>query len=265
MDNIEIEPIGMVRSAMKHVDDLPIPGQPAEVEVFPEYREGLSRIEENSHLWLLMWFHQADRDGLLTVPRRINPDLPEYGVFGMRSPRRPNPIALTLVRLEAVEGNTLRVSGLDAIDGTPVLDIKPYFENDIVFSPLTPYIRAVDRSMRQNSFFKRALSHHQEVCPDLYLAVRMALLADELMGQLNTADLKLAVYGSPCLADALQGLSRARLSNPPRFSFQERTECACSVWKRDERCLTLTARQQLDLKSYQDLTDEEIFIVELKA
>jgi tRNA (Thr-GGU) A37 N-methylase len=59
----------------------------------------------------------------------------------LRAPARPNPLGLSLVRLEAREGNILRVSGLDAVDGTPILDIKSYFENDIIFSPLTPYIR----------------------------------------------------------------------------------------------------------------------------
>lgn len=262
--SISIKPIGVVKSKMKQVDDLPVPGQLAEVEVFPQYQEGLLRIEENSHLWLFMWFHQSGRDCLITVPRRINPDLPAYGVFGMRSPMRPNPIALTLVRLIAVEGSKLLVSGLDAIDGTPVLDIKPYYENDIVFSPTTPYIRAVDRKMRQNSFFKRALTHHQEECSDLYMAVRMAMVADELMGQLNTPDLKLAVFGSACLADTLQGLSRARLANPPRFSFRENSQTDCSVWERAGRRLTLTARQKLDQKAYLDMLDEELLIIEIK-
>ena len=115
-----------------------------------------------------LWFHKADRDILTVVPGKVNSNLPEYGVFSLRAFSRPNPIALSLVRLERVEDNLLFVSGLDAIDGTPVLDIKPYYEQEIVFSPVTPYIRPLKREMRQKIFIKQALLHHQENAPGYY-------------------------------------------------------------------------------------------------
>ena len=99
--DIMIKPIGVVRSPFKKLEDVPIPGLSQQVEIFPQYTRALHRIEENSHLWLLLWFHQSNRTVLSTVPRRVNPNLPEYGVFGLRSPNRPNPIALTLVKLES--------------------------------------------------------------------------------------------------------------------------------------------------------------------
>jgi len=261
--SIVLNPIGIVRSGVELLSEVPITGKPAEIEVFPQYSQALLRITENSHLWILLWFHQAERNKLTKVPARVNPFLPEYGVFGLRAPHRPNPIALSLVHLDAVEGNILRVSGLDAIDGTPVLDIKSYYEQDIVFSPRTPYIRAFDPIMRRDIFFKEALAHHQEACPELYLAVRMAMVADELMGQLNTPDLALTVTGSVCLADTLQGLSRARLANPPRFHYGESGALNQSVWQRSGRCLTIIAQHKLNAESYLDLSDEELFTIEL--
>lgn len=261
---IIINPIGVVRSETKNPEDIPLPGQPARVEIFPQYSDALLRIEENSHLWLLLWFHRSDRSCLRTIPRRMSSNLPEYGVFGLRSPNRPNPIALCLVHLDALEDNILQVHGLDAIDGTPVLDIKSYYEQDIIFSPTTPYIRASDPILRRNIFMKQALSHHQEECPDLFLAIRMALVADEYMGHLNRPDLKLTVKGSACLADTLQGLSRARLANPPRFAFQETTALPTIAWVDNNHQLKIDARCNLNQVTFTELTDEELFRIDFR-
>ncbi|MEA4926669.1 MAG: tRNA (N6-threonylcarbamoyladenosine(37)-N6)-methyltransferase TrmO [Syntrophomonadaceae bacterium] len=259
---ILLRPIGVVRSASQDPDDMPLPGQPGRIEIFPEYAGALLRIEVNSHLWLLTWFHKSDRRCLRAVPRRFNSDLPEYGVFGLRSPNRPNPIALTLVRLDSVEDNILYVHGLDAIDGTPVLDIKSYYENDIVFSPTTPYIRMSDPEWRRNIFLKQALNHHREECCDYFMAVRMALVADEYMGHLNRPDLHLTVKGSACLADTLQGLSRARLANPCRFAFSESAALPASIWTDRQHSLKLKARTTLDKSTFIQVADQELFDIE---
>ena len=262
--SISLKPIGVVRSDMANPADVPLVGKSAVVEVFPEYSPALLRIEENSHLWLLLWFHQSDRKVLTTVPRKMNPNLPEFGVFGLRSPNRPNPIALTLVHLDGVEGNRLMVSGLDAVDGTPVLDIKSYYEGDIIFSPKTPYIWALDPVVRRNMMFEEAVAHHQEACVGLYLAVRMGLVADRLLGHLNTPDLNVTVIGSPCLADTLQGLSRARLANPARFIFREDDKILRSIWEKPGQRLTITARQEPDMESFAELADDMLFRIELE-
>ncbi|MEM1954968.1 MAG: tRNA (N6-threonylcarbamoyladenosine(37)-N6)-methyltransferase TrmO [Nitrososphaerota archaeon] len=103
------------------------------IEVFEEFAEGLDGIEEYSHLFVIAYLHRSEGKWLLKVrPRRLlkkgfrEDELPVLGVFATDSPVRPNPIALTLVRLIGREGNRLRVRGLDLFDGTPVLDIKPY-------------------------------------------------------------------------------------------------------------------------------------------
>ena len=93
------------------------------LEILPELELGLKDIEGFSHLIVIWVFHRSDGFDLLGAP----PGEPEpHGVFATRSPRRPNPIALTLVKLERHEGRVLHVHGVDMLDGTPILDIKPY-------------------------------------------------------------------------------------------------------------------------------------------
>ncbi|NVO67354.1 tRNA (N6-threonylcarbamoyladenosine(37)-N6)-methyltransferase TrmO [Methanofollis tationis] len=124
---MELVQIGVIRSPYKRQGDAPRQGRLAdiesEIEVFPEYLDGLADVERCSHLILLYWLDRADRTMLKAIP----PGQPaERGVFSTRSPNRPNPIGFGVVDLVAVEGGTLRVRGLDAFDGTPLLDIKPY-------------------------------------------------------------------------------------------------------------------------------------------
>ncbi len=111
--------IGTVKSA----------GEVSTIQIFEEFCKGLLGIEEYSHLIVLYWLHLRDdelnRRTLRVVPRR-HKGAPLTGVFACRSPSRPNPIGLTVVRLESVEGCLLRVVGLDAVEGTPIIDIKPY-------------------------------------------------------------------------------------------------------------------------------------------
>ena len=257
--DITLKPIGIVKSPYKEPGKMPIPGRGGVIEVFPEYIDALLHIEENSHLWILTWFHLSRRDVLTTVPHRIDSGLPEYGVFSLRSPVRPNPVGLSLVRLKRVEGNVLHVSGLDAVDRTPVIDIKPYFENDIIFSPRTPKILPSKREMLQNLLLKQALNHHQEECPDLLLAVRMAVLAVEKFGHINLPDLCVMVNGSPCLADTLQGLCRARFSNPPRFEFRPSDSLSQSIWRRGDEVMNIVTLRPINRKGLIELADSDVF------
>jgi len=199
---------------------------------------------------------------LSTRPERIDPNLPEYGVFGLRTPARPNPIALSLVKLVKIEGCNLYVQGLDAINETPVLDIKPYYEQDIIFSPQAPYIRPPELDKRRELMLKEAINHHQEDCADLHLALRMALIAEEHFGKLNSQDLYLEVRGSLCLGDVLQGLSRARLSNPARFNFTFSADTAKSVWQKNGMTLSIELARKLDNATQLDqMADQELFSI----
>ena len=101
------------------------------IVIYPEFCEGLYRLEEYTHIDLLFWFHQRDdskhRNTLRVVPRRHG-ETEERGVFASHSPSRPNPIGLTNVELVSIDGCTLKVKGLDAFEGSPIVDIKPHHE-----------------------------------------------------------------------------------------------------------------------------------------
>jgi len=127
---MKVKPIGIIRAPFKYKKDAPI--QPyksnkiGKVEVFKEYQDGLEDIEGFSHLILIYKFHKSKGFCL-----KVKPFLDESlrGLFATRYPRRPNQIGLTVVKLLERRGNILFVKGIDVIDGTPLLDIKPYVPN----------------------------------------------------------------------------------------------------------------------------------------
>ena len=125
--NLELEPIGVIHSPYKDRGEAPYQGHKSEaisqIEVFKEFEEGLQDIEGFSHIIVIYWFHKSQGYHLLV--KTPWDDIP-HGLFTTRSPHRPCPLALTVVELLAREKNILKVKGLDAIDGTPLLDIKPY-------------------------------------------------------------------------------------------------------------------------------------------
>ncbi len=126
--DIIFRPIGTVHSPFTEPAGTPIQSSASEdtagiVEILPEYREGLQDIEGFSHLILLTYFHLAPGFSLKVTPFL---DDRERGLFATRAPARPNPIGLSIVRLEKVEGTRLHIRDVDIVDGTPVLDIKPY-------------------------------------------------------------------------------------------------------------------------------------------
>jgi tRNA-Thr(GGU) m(6)t(6)A37 methyltransferase TsaA len=127
-NGVLLRPIGVVRSPF--TDPVGMPIQPAgacgvrgAVEVFPEYCEGLADLEGFSRIILLYHFHRSEGYSLRVVPFL---DDRERGLFATRAPRRPNPIGISTVRLVGVEGCRLAIEDVDVLDGTPLLDIKPY-------------------------------------------------------------------------------------------------------------------------------------------
>ena len=257
-----MNPIGYVQGDWREAEKLPLGGRPAVIRLRPGYQPALLRIGEHSHLWVLSWFHQSDRSLLRVRPSKVNPDLPEYGVFALRTAARPNPIALTLVKLEKVAGCDLHVANFDAVDGTAVLDIKPYFECDIVFSPTTPYIPPRDRCTHAKQFRQQALTHHGEACLGLEIGVKMALLADECFGQVQAPALTVSVAGDPCLADVLQGLTRARLANPARFAYAATGGAGEVVWTKGDAFLRMTVRPGVDAEEAKKAAAADLFHVE---
>jgi len=125
---IEFTPIGTIHSPFTEPEDMPIQPAGAEgvqgtVEVFEEFRPGLADLDGFSHIILLYCFHRSRGFRLKVVPFL---DSVKRGLFATRAPRRPNPIGLSIVRLDSVQGAVLHIRNIDVLDNTPLLDIKPY-------------------------------------------------------------------------------------------------------------------------------------------
>jgi tRNA-Thr(GGU) m(6)t(6)A37 methyltransferase TsaA len=126
---IAYEPIGVVRSPYAALDGMPLqtvaaPEVEATVALHPRVHGALGDLDGFSHVWLIVHLHRVDGWAPEVVPF-LDDDRPR-GVLATRSPRHPNPIGLSLVELVAVEAGALRIRGVDLLDGTPVLDVKPY-------------------------------------------------------------------------------------------------------------------------------------------
>ena len=124
---LELKPIGVIHSPYKSGSKAPHQGcgreEICQVEVFKKFEEGLTDIERFSHIIIIYWLHKSRGYSLTVIPSW---DTKLHGLFTTRSPHRPNPLGLCVVELVAREKNILKVKGLDALDGTPLLDIKPY-------------------------------------------------------------------------------------------------------------------------------------------
>lgn len=128
MRKIVYQPIGIIYTPFKSPKGTPIQptgakGIEATVELFAEYADGLNDLDGFSHIYLLYHCHLSKRYSLNVTPFL---DSEKRGLFSTRAPSRPNPIGLSVVRLLGIENNVLRVMDIDVVDGTPLLDIKPY-------------------------------------------------------------------------------------------------------------------------------------------
>jgi tRNA-Thr(GGU) m(6)t(6)A37 methyltransferase TsaA len=123
----ELIPVGIIHSPFREHGDAPRQGRFSDVEstleILPEFNDALQDVEHHPHLIVLYWLNRSNRTNLKAIPHQTGI---EHGVFASRSPDRPNPIGIGIVDLIRREGNRLILRGLDALDGTPVLDIKPY-------------------------------------------------------------------------------------------------------------------------------------------
>lgn len=120
--------IGRIRTPWQRREDCPKNIRESDaictIELDPRWADALKGLETASHVWLLYWMDRARRDLVLQAPRHY---AEQRGTFALRSPVRPNPIAIAAARLLNIEGNVLTVVGVDCLDNTPLLDIKPYF------------------------------------------------------------------------------------------------------------------------------------------
>jgi len=125
---IEFTPIGIIHSPFKDPEGMPIQpkggaGIQGEVEIYAEYQTGLGDLDGFSHIYLIYYFHRSQGFNLNVVPFM---DTQPRGLFATRAPKRPNAIGISIVRLDRIENSLLHIQDLDMLDGTPLLDIKPY-------------------------------------------------------------------------------------------------------------------------------------------
>jgi tRNA-Thr(GGU) m(6)t(6)A37 methyltransferase TsaA len=145
-----VEPIGVIHSPFTEIENMPIQpkgaaGVEGTVHLHESYIEGLKNLEGFSHIYLIYVFHKVQRISLTVTPFM---DSTERGVFATRSPVRPNHIGLSIVQLIKIENNILTVKGIDILDETPLLDIKPYIKNfDSVEGSLSGWMAASEEEV----------------------------------------------------------------------------------------------------------------------
>lgn len=136
--SVKLRPIGHVVTAASH-EELRHGSAVSKIVIDPKFIRGLEGLEDFSHVFVLFWLHEMPKwNRRLRVHPKGRLDIEKMGVFATRSPHRPNPIGLTLVKLLSKRGRTLTVKGLDAYNGTPVLDLKPYDRRDSAPRPRVP-------------------------------------------------------------------------------------------------------------------------------
>jgi tRNA-Thr(GGU) m(6)t(6)A37 methyltransferase TsaA len=141
-NNIRIQSIGFVRNEFESEIPQGYEDSFSEIIIYEDLTEGLHKIDENSHIVVVFWMDRIEEKerNIMKMHPKGREDLPLLGVFATRSPRRPNPMGIRAVKLVERDKNILNVKGLDALNGTPVLDIKPYSrKHDLVADAKTPW------------------------------------------------------------------------------------------------------------------------------
>jgi len=126
MGEIKLKPIGFVKNNVKEPRFGNFGNEISEIIVDEEFTDALTGIDDYSHVIIVYWMDRV-KGYVITHRPQGNPNVPIVGIFACRCPQRPNPIAVTTVKLVWHEGNRIKVKGLDILDGTPVIDIKPYW------------------------------------------------------------------------------------------------------------------------------------------
>ena len=195
-------------------------GIPSTIELLPEFAGGLLHLEKHSHVWVLGWLDGVDRDVLQVVPRGLKPPPGQqadprdfHGVFAVRSPARPNPVGLTAAKVTGISGARIEVDRLDFIDGTPVLDIKPYFSSrDCIFSARNEQVgRNANTDSVRESVLMQALAFCGDDTDDLRLAVEILThFRTEVLEFRDSDEWSIVVPATRhAICDALMGVTHA--------------------------------------------------------
>jgi tRNA-Thr(GGU) m(6)t(6)A37 methyltransferase TsaA len=217
MTDAILRQVGVVRSPITERQEMPTLGAPAAVEIFEEFAPALLHFEKHTHVWVLAWLDTASRDPLQVTPRAVRGQGPDtlHGVFALRAPSRPNPIGLSAARVTSRSGLRIELDLLDFVDGTPVIDLKPYFvTRDLIFSARNAQIgRPADREALVEALLLQGSQFHGELCDDVRLAADIvANFRGETLGFKDPENLEVeAPLQRPHLVDALMGMTRASL------------------------------------------------------
>lgn len=191
-------------------------GVPAAIEVFEEFAPALWRFEKHSHIWVFAWLDKVGREALQVIPRGVKAQGEEglHGVFSVRSPTRPTPIGLTAAKVLSREGNRIEVDRLDFIDGTLVVDIKPYLvTRDMIYSARNAQIgKAASMEAIRDALLMQAEMYCGEVTQDArFAAEHIARFRAEQLGLVDPKKWRFEVPRSrPGLVDAVLAMTRVR-------------------------------------------------------
>ncbi|MGI5837896.1 MAG: tRNA (N6-threonylcarbamoyladenosine(37)-N6)-methyltransferase TrmO [Chloroflexota bacterium] len=216
---MDLRPVGVVRSPVADLDQMPFEGVPARLEIFPQFQEAMEAVEESTHIIVIGWFHKADRETLRLSESRRGPLEKPHGVFSLRSPNRPNPLGMLVCRLEKVEGDSLYLEKLDFVDGTPIVDVKPYSPSwDCVFAARSSrdltFVGESNRRSTLDRMVVEAANFHGEACLGVALGARiMAHTIAEWKVAQKDPEITVHMGDNGCIADALQALTGATLGN----------------------------------------------------
>jgi len=248
--------------------DLPFEGTPAKIEILERWEEALHEIENFSHIMVLGLLDGKKVGSLKVHPMGIT-SLPEVGLLASRSPHRPNPLIVTVTRLIQRKGRTLSVDPLDLIDGTPVVDIKPYHPStDSVFGATTPdrfnLFRFIPEEELLRHLVREASRFHGEACAGLAIGVRIAWRAmKELACDLRSREVEVLSKAGGCMTDAVQALTGA---NSKRLRRSDELDDTIAINKGDRK-LAFAIGQDRRFRKVEEVLrarDEEIFTLHMK-
>lgn len=270
---MEMEPIGIVHSPVTDTHSMPPLGVAAQVEVYEKYAAGLLDIDTNTHVVIVSWMHLADRSTLRLDG--VGPDnLPlKKGVFAVRSPARPNPLAISTSRLLRVENNRLFLERLDMIDGTEVVDIKGYTRGgECVFSARSFWDYIPPSQLKPGRAFElileQARSFHGKLCTGVVAGAKLvAHVAERWDAAPRDEDLVFVasrnVRDSGCLIDAIMGGTGATLGNGRLNIISDGTLRA--YWKGKSLTYKPRRRERIGPDEALGLSAYEIFEIEEKS
>jgi len=252
---MELRPIGIMHTPYKTAGDAPFQGRSSsetcEIEIFKEYEDGLKDIDQCSHLILLYWLDRSDDRVLQT---RTPFDMDVHGVFATRSPNRPNPIGFHVTELIERNGNALKVRGIDALDGTPLIDIKPYSSGidaigdaSIGWFPTKTqtngYRKDIEGLIKKGDLrglLEKTGELHGHFCSHSALGVKAAYLAMREFGIVNTGmeEVVAIVETNNCFSDGIQMVTGCTFGNNSLI-YKDYGKTAVTVAKRDGKAIRI--------------------------